>query len=407
MQTENKIIKIENSFYPIYFLVLSVVIFNIFFAFEEIAVALGIVSLIAILFSAFSKNYKILTIAIVVCMIVWNLSLLFFQIQFYAPYLVSDINLAVKVSAQTLLNGKNPYATTFYGTELDFGLERDGKFWEQYNKSYFAMEKFVYPPAIFMLSVPFYLIFGKISIQALYLTLIIINLFVIASFFKKKENLITALVLIFLTPPMIFNMNAQSTINVFAYTFLLAFLMFFFKKNKILSGISIGIFFAAKQFSFVTIPFLLIYFLKNGEKKTLIYSILTFMAIILPFIIWSPIDFFDDTITPIFCSGPNCYPEVNNWPNFGYITSHLGLNTQFSALLSSILLFAAPLAILLFYLKQNKPTMQETLFLSGLALIATVFFSKMGPLIYYDYGFFIILTSFIVYLRDRENGQLE
>ena len=398
-------LKVEKNFLIQFIFIAGILFIGAINSFNSVIGALSAILFIFFLCSAFLKNHKKIMLIIVIFSIVMHFYPLLFQIKNYDPFFVYDINILVKAGTQKLLSGENPYSTTFYGTEMDAALLKDGPFWISHEKSYFAMEKFVYPPGIFLLTVPFYLLFSEISVLALYFVMLILDILLISTLIKDMQKATIALVLLFLNPIFIFSSKFNSIVDFSAFTFLILATFFYLNKNKTLAGICFGAFISTKQFALLAVPFILFFFLKNNEKKMLIAAFLTIFLIFAPFMLWSPSDYFNDTISPIFCSTENCYPNLaEETPVFYSLTPYTHSYDNILTATSAALLLASFALIFYKFVKLEKINLQALFMFSGIFLIIAVFLSKMGLQSYYEFGLFMVVFAVVLSLKEKENA---
>ncbi|BAB67261.1 hypothetical protein [Sulfurisphaera tokodaii] len=180
-----------------------------------------------------------------------------------------------------LFSGKNPYLANYYPYSVGPTYLINGK----------IASTFVYPPFSFLVYIPFYLLIRLTSAPGYYINIVnvifdVILIILIYLEGRKKQDPLAVLSVIFLylltaiAIPPFYGVN-----SVIPATFLL---ISYLRDDK-WGGISLGIASSFIQLSWLALPFILIYKLKNSKinkiKNYLLYFILTIIIINLPFVI--------------------------------------------------------------------------------------------------------------------------
>ncbi len=401
-------IKIDKEFFPIYGLVFAILALNTFGQLYNSIQSIAFLNLLIFFGSAFFKQYKKIILVTIVLAIFLNQINIFLVIFSGFEFNNSDINTIVHVASQKLLNGENPYATDFHGTEMEQYLKLYDNDWQRLGYNYFAIDTFAYFPGIFLLSIPAHILFGQLSIYYL-IVILIIGMIFFASYLSKNINFaIFALALLLLNPATNNFTNAQEIIEIASYFFLLGFSVFTLKNKEIEAGIFLGAFFTLRQFSILAFPFIALFLLKNKKIKILITALIVSTSIILPFIVWSPADLFSDTISRIFCNSSNCYPLLVKFPSVFEVLTRFGINAEKSSELFSLISFSAIIGITLLifskYAAETKISLSKAMFFSGITIFIAIFFSKIGSPNYYQYATFFMSLALVAHAYETNTG---
>lgn len=272
-------------------------------------------------------------------------------------YMVHDIILQQEAAIRFFLDGKNPYAVTYFGTPL-----------EQWNYSPTeinpALYHFVMQPFYLLFALPFYVLSnsmfgffdGRIPLLFLFFTLSVFTAILV----KDKDKKLLFLT-IFAFNPSILGYTLEGRSDIFAFTFLFIGLFLLHGKKYLIAGIPIGLAFAIKQSVWPILPFYLafIYFKNKNILKTLLdlapFAI-TFIAIILPFLLWDQKAFLDSTI--FYLSGSAFYSYPISGYGLGMLLNKIGvikdLHQYYPFILWQAIIGIPLMAGLIFYLKKSS-----------------------------------------------------
>lgn len=293
-------------------------------------------------------------------------------------YMVHDIILQQESAIRFFLDGKNPYATTYFGTSL-----------EQWNYSTTeinpALYHFVMGPFYFLSAIPVYVVgsrlFGFFDGRMPLLMLFFSILLMVTQLVKDKRDRLALLILLAFNPAMLgFTLEGRSDIYMFAFLF--AGFYFLYLKRYTLSGIPIGLAFAVKQSAWPFLPFYIafLYFKTKSVKKTvrvLLWFVLTFGVIIIPFLFWDLKAFLDSTIFYLSGNTPNSYP-ISGY-GFGKVLNQLGVIKdihQYYPFHIWQIGVGLPIAFILLRLLKAKSSVRILILVYGIFLFVFWYFSR-------------------------------
>ena len=146
-----------------------------------------------------------------------------------------------------------------------------------------------YMPLMFILYSPFTLLFGKIGILyfniIIYVAFLIISYFLIKKIYGKNSYVQAKYLLFFLSCYVItFEVFYRGINDLIPAFFVLCSLTLFFYKKNTLAGIFLGLSIATKPFPGI---FLFLLFLLNKKFKLIVYSLITSLIFIIPFLMWN------------------------------------------------------------------------------------------------------------------------
>lgn len=228
-------------------------------------------------------------------------------------YGVHDIILQQEQAMRYLLEGKNPYNETYFGTPL-----------EQWN--YAEMGKPAQNPALYhFVMTPWYLLFPYIfyfiTVPAvgffdgripLLFTLFGL-LFVLSRWYKNSQIRLLAMIMVALSPGAIdFFVEGRSD------TFVLFWLVWSFylleKRRLLSSSVLFGLALVSKQTAWIAVPFYLAYAYRQSRVSTHIFmklcltALFTAAVVSAPFLLWDAKAFMDSVVWYLSGNTANSYP---------------------------------------------------------------------------------------------------
>ena len=282
-----------------------------------------------------------------------------------------------------LLHGKNPYTENYFGTELEksaYIFTTQGKV--LLNPALFHVIKL---PFHILFSVPFQVVasqvFGFYDERMTYLFLFIISILVLFSLPIDKKNKFPLTAFFVLNPLFLpFFISGRDDVFVLTWIILTIWLL---KKNKILlSSLTLALACSSKHSAWFLVPFYYAYVFsclqlnasaissKVSQKiKSIISSLwilfqktwllpVVFLLIIVPFIVWDPVAFYQDIYA---------YPAgtlITSYPINGYGVSvlfyKLGIVEEITDYVP-LWVLQIPLTLILFYLLIKKQLKQNSL----------------------------------------------
>jgi len=217
-------------------------------------------------------------------------------------YMIHDIVLQQEASIRFFLDGKNPYNTSYFGTQLESWHYSD----TEINP---ALYYFVMEPFYLLFTLPFYygivhtfgFFDGRIPLFFLFFTTLI---FASKLVVENEKKLLFVILLAFNPAMLAYTLEGRS--DMFVFAFLFVGLYFLYRKKYLFSAVLLALSFAIKQSVWPLFPLYLfyLYFKTRSLKKTatiLIPFFVTFISIVAPFFIWNQKAFIESTL--LYVSG--------------------------------------------------------------------------------------------------------
>ncbi len=298
--------------------------------------------------------------------------------QAHPTYQIHDMPLQQEIAMRFLLDGKNPYATTYFGTFLEQ--------WHYSEKEVNpALYHFVLPPLYILFALPFYFlsipIFGFFDARMPLLFLFLALLMGVAKLVKDERQRLLFLILLAFNPATLLYM-LEGRSDFFMFSFLFFAFLFLHKKRYLLAGIPMAMAFAVKQSVWPIFPLYIAFlYFKNRNIawtiKQLGLSIIVLSAIFVPFLLWDTKALLDSTVFYLSGNAPNSYP-VSGY-GFGMILVSLGIikdiHNYYPFLIWQIGIGAPVLVWLLIYLRKI-PTVSRLILFYGVFLFVFWYFSR-------------------------------
>lgn len=306
-------------------------------------------------------------------------------------YMIHDIVLQQESAIRFLLDGKNPYAVTYFDTPL--------REWHYSDKEANpALYHFVMQPFYILFAIPFYFLsnqfFGFFDGRMPLFFLFFMMLFLAGYLVKDKSKKLLFIILLAFNPAILgYTLEGRSDIFMFAFLFLGFFLLH--KKRYAFAGIPMALAFAVKQSAWPILPFYVafLYFTSSMSTvanatprrwlrfivamKLLIPFILTFSAAVLPFFLWDPKAFLDSTVFYLSGNISNGYP-ISGY-GLGMLLHQLGIIKEVHqyypfALWQAII--GCPLAVLLIVYLKKTPSVGRLILVYGIFLFVFWYLSR-------------------------------
>lgn len=293
-------------------------------------------------------------------------------------YTVHDIILQQEAAIRFLLDGKNPYATTYFGTPLESFHYSD-------TETNPALYYFVMEPLYLLSVVPFYVgmvhTIGYFDARLPLYVLFLISLVIISKVVVDKDQKLLAITLFAFNPAQLsYVLEGRSDMFVFGF-FIVS--MYFLQTRKILAGsIFLAFAFCIKQSVWPILPLYILYlFLTTKRKEAVIKGIIPFIAVVVvivaPFLVWDGKAFIDSTVGYLSGTVPHSYP-ISGY-GFGMVLKSLNFIPDVNAYFPFILLQVIVCMPLFYFLSKllKKNTSIKVLILTyALLLFVFWYFSR-------------------------------
>lgn len=319
-------------------------------------------------------------------------------------YGVHDIVLQLESALQFFLQGRNPYALTYFNTPLEAWHYSD----TLVNPALFH---FVMLPWYLIFSLPFYFLSisflgffdGRLPLAFLYFFILVLAWKIVR--YKKEKTLFVSILAL---SPATFSYFLEGRSDFFMFAFLFWAWYLLERKRLKLAGIALALAFATKQSVWPIFPFYLIYlgFLSKSFKRTIVALIpffSTFALIILPFIAWDTRALLNSTVYYLSGNIPNSYPIAGY--GWGMVLNSLGvikdLNSYYPFWIWQLLI-AGPIGIILLYWLKKSPSIARLIFSYGVFLSVFWYFSRYFNNSHLGYLSTVFLTAYF-WPRNEKN----
>ncbi|MFQ6015041.1 MAG: glycosyltransferase 87 family protein [Anaerolineae bacterium] len=206
-------------------------------------------------------------------------------------------------AAKLLVAGKNPYTASYRDTPM-----ADWPFQEGEVTRNPALEHAIYLPFLFLFSVPFYLAsqaaLGWYDQRLVYLMLFLGSLWLALRLPRRREGKLSLAAFLALNPLMVpFLMEGRNDVFILFWLLLSTYLLGRGRLRS--SALALGIACATKQTAWLFLPFYLAHLLRRRApwqgtwerlRPALGPLLLAAAVLVLPFLLWSPHDFLQDTL---------------------------------------------------------------------------------------------------------------
>lgn len=259
----------------------------------------------------------------------------------HPTYQIHDMPLQQEIAVRFLLDGKNPYATTYFGTFLEQ--------WHYVSSEVNpALYHFVLMPFYILFAITFYFVsvgvIGYWDARMPLLFLFLLSLVVAFVVPKVREQKLLFTTLLAFNPAMLtYTLEGRS--DFFMFGFLILALYLLYKERLVLAGVPMALAFVVKQSAWPIFPFYFAYlFFKHrtlqqstvlgfGVRhlvhsfaqtiKLLLPFVVTFLVIVAPFFFWDARAFLDSTIFYLSGSALHSYP-ISGY-GFGMLLNEAGV----------------------------------------------------------------------------------
>lgn len=216
-------------------------------------------------------------------------------------------------AARMLLAGRNPYYETYFGTALEEAPEDP----EYPNPAFYH---YAYLPVTFLIQVPFVWLFDhwgwRYDGRWLYVVLLILSLPLTSAFARRTDRRLGLLIALSLNLPLLLY-TADGRNDILSYFWLFLSMALLWNGYPVGSMAAMGIACACKQTTWFVLPFYTLQFLPAGKfsgrvvrqwigRLWPLYA--TAGVLLVPFILWSPRAFYEDTVLYLTGQLPTSYP---------------------------------------------------------------------------------------------------
>lgn len=319
-------------------------------------------------------------------------------------YMIHDIILQQESAIRFLIDGHNPYTSTYFETPLkdwNYSLTEVNP----------ALYHFVMQPFYVTFAVPFYLLSntffgyfdGRIPLLLLFFFMLVLSDLLI----KDKEKKFIALSFLAFNPATLaYALEGRSDIFMFAFFFFSLFLLE--RQRFFAASIPMALAFAIKQSAWPVLPFYIafLYFKTHDLKKTawsMMIFLSVFLANVLPFFLWEPKAFLDSTVFYLSGNIPNGYPIAGY--GFGKLLNQLGFIKdvhQYYPFHIWQLVFGIPLLLYLIQFLKKSPTVSRLVLAYGIFLFVFWYLSRYFNNNHLGYLSMVFLIAYIWPKKDKE-----
>lgn len=295
------------------------------------------------------------------------------------PVMVYDSAVSVEEAALFFLEGKNPYATDFFGTQLDYFDAREQAYWSGFGLDHAPyLYHYAYFPVSFLFPAPFFALFGRFDVRWLFSLLMLFGFWLLFFLMNNKEHAVVLLLaLSLLLEPMGFFWGLNDVVILFLAILAMALAV---KNHWRISWVTLGLMAA---FKLTAVPILFFFGLWAVSEKKLHHAwagVLVFLAAMLPFIIWDARAFLEDTIFFIFGGIPTAYPSRGLYGGLPLLLETIGFSAaQLNSFPFWILQGFVVLALLPVLLKRffKEPLPGNVFLYAGVFMLVFTLFSRL------------------------------
>ncbi|MEK7593084.1 MAG: hypothetical protein AAB508_06940 [Patescibacteria group bacterium] len=321
-------------------------------------------------------------------------------------YSVHDIILQQEAAMRYVLEGKNPYKETYFGTPLEkWHYAEDGK--EVINP---ALYHFVMPPwyllfpfSIYIFSIPLFGFFdGRLALVFCIVGIIVLLL----KWFKSQEFARLTIAMVLLLPSGV-DYLIEGRSDIFALFWFLLSIFLLEKKKFFLSAVIYGLSLMSKQTIWFSAPFYLValwYEHKHSLRRFYWYIFvlcLTCLVLVTPFFLWDAGAFINSVILYVSGGTANGYP-ISGY-GFGMVLRQFGFIQESHAYFPFVLLqLAIGVPVIAggvwYYLR--KPSVWRLFFGYAMTLAVVWYFSR-----YFNNSHVVFLAQLFILSFMKKNDE--
>lgn len=292
-------------------------------------------------------------------------------------YNIHDIILQQEAAIRLLLDGKNPYKETYFGTPLE-------EWHYSESETNPALFHFVMQPMYLYFALPFYfvsnLLLGFFDARLPLMFLFFASLIFAYLLPEEKEKKLLFVTILAFNPAMS-GYLIEGRSDFFVFGFFIASVFALYKKMYFFSVASLALAFGVKQSIWPIFPIYFTYLFTQLDRskvvKYLVVFCVLFLLIILPFVVWDFKAFLDSTVFYLSGNTPNSYP-VSGY-GFGMLLHEFGiikdLHDKFPFAIFQMI-FGLPILIFLVKFVFQQKSIRSMVFAYGLFLFIFWYFSR-------------------------------
>jgi len=281
-----------------------------------------------------------------------------------APALgVHDIILQQEAAMRYLIEGKNPYKETYFGTPVESFHYADSTGKSAINP---ALYHFVMPPWYVLFPFIFYYpstaILGFFDGRQVLGAGMIVTIYLLWRWFKNKELALLTILLTALSPATV-DYFIEGRSDAFILPWLVGSLFALDRGRWVASSVLMGFALMSKQTVWVILPYFAIFLWMKRKTASLLAMIGVVFAISLPFLLWDPHALIESTIFYLSGNSATSYP-VSGY-GLGMILYEFGFIKDLHAYYPFIiwqLLFVLPVIVVCWRWQRSKLTVSTLIF---------------------------------------------
>ncbi|MBI3572699.1 MAG: DUF2029 domain-containing protein [Candidatus Kerfeldbacteria bacterium] len=319
-------------------------------------------------------------------------------------------------AARFFLHGINPYTAQYHNTSFRYFFSRDTP-----NGDHVADTHYAYLPTVFLLDVPGVWLKDHLGAPVDFQTISVIALLGLSTLLiwsVKSWTTRTQVLLLTIGNPFIWVFPISGFNDMIYLCFLVGAVVATIHKRWVWAGLAFGLTVATKQTAWATIPFLFWWWWwykrqfpqeTKGLKQMVAYALVTAGIFLVPFIIWSPYNFYDDAVRYVAGVIPWSYP-ISGVTFLQYLRIWRLIPSPWTVIPAApFQLFAAtPVLLLGAKFIRRKPSIENWLSVSTILVLVLTLFNRFGPGNYYSAVLTMAIASYVLgYLRPKEKNEAE
>lgn len=312
-----------------------------------------------------------------------------------SQYNTSDTLIATEAAAQVWMQGQNPYAADFTKTELGVLAqnEEEIRYWNGLGlENNPALHHFAYFPSSFVIPSLIFYVTGYFDLRWLFAVILFLGLLLVFFLFKDHDfaELLVAGILVLL----VYGNYRIGVNDGFVLGLMLLMIACINYHHHAKAAILLGIMTSMKQTVWPVALLLLIWGF-HQKKRAYVWTPLVFLGFTLPFFLWNPSAFLDDTFSYFAGTTAHAYPVNPDNGGLPMLLSMAGASfTDIQSFPFFIIQFIAFVPLLWIVIRRlsAKDSLGTVLMWSGILLFVFSIFYKN---FHFNYFFFSIAILFI------------